>query len=197
MGHICYGASISNEAKYLELLVLITNYESIMKLKLLSVACTAFLLSACAGIQTVNITTPFDTKEAAVINQAGKSTITGSALLKRNDGQTVTCAGEVVYLIPYTTYANSRMLALYGGTNKGFNRYNRPTFVPDSPEYYSYQKQTQCNAQGFFTFRNIADGDYFVVTAVKWTVSNSAQGGNLMRRVAVKGGETVEIVLAP
>jgi hypothetical protein len=148
-------------------------------------------------MQTVNITTPFDAKEASIINQAGKNTITGSALLKRNDGQTVTCAGADVALIPYTTYANSRMLALYGGSAKGFNRFNNPTFVPDSPEYHSHQKRTQCNAQGFFTFRNIADGEYFVITAVRWTVDYSPQGGALMRRVTVKGGETAEIVLAP
>ena len=184
-------------AKYLQLLALITNYDPAMKLRLLAVATSAILLSACAGMQTVNIATPFDIKEASIINQAGKNTITGSALLKRNDGQTVTCAGEDVALLPYTTYTNSRMLALYGGTNKGINRFNRPTFVPDSPEYHSYQKRTQCNAQGFFTFKNVADGDYFVITAVRWTVSNSTQGGALMRRVAVKGGETAEIVLAP
>lgn len=168
-----------------------------MKLRLLAVVAATSLLSACVGMQTVNIPTPFDTKEAAIINQAGKNTISGSALIKRNDGQTVTCSGEEVALIPYTTYANARMLALYGGTAKGFNRFNKPTFVPDSPEYHSYQKKSQCNAQGFFSFKNVADGDYFVVTGVRWTVDYSPQGGALMRRVAVKGGETAEIVLAP
>lgn len=168
-----------------------------MNLRLVTLAAATSLLSACVAMQTVNIATPFDTKEAAVIKQAGKNTITGSALMKRNDGQTVTCSGEEVSLIPYTLYANSRMLTLYGGNAKGFNRGMRVTFVPDSPEYKEYQKKTQCNAQGFFSFKNIADGDYFVVTVVKWVVDYTPQGGNLMKRVTVKGGETAEIVLAP
>ncbi|MBU3562839.1 hypothetical protein [Polynucleobacter sp. Tro8-14-1] len=165
--------------------------------KLLIAFTTVTILSACAQMQTVNIATPFDAKEASVINQVGKNTITGSALIKRNDGQTVTCSGEEVNLIPYTTYANTRILALYGNSSKGINTYNRPTFVPDVAEYKTMQKHTQCNAQGFFSFKNVADGDYFVVTAVRWTVNYATQGGSLMRRVAVKGGETAEIVLAP
>ena len=158
---------------------------------------TSVILIACAPMQIVNINSPFNAQEASIINKEGKNTITGSALIKRNDGQTVTCSGEEVYLIPYTAYANERILAIYGNTTKGIARNRVSGFNPDIAEYKTLQKRIQCNAQGFFTFRNIADGDYFVATIVKWTVDYSPQGGNLMRRLQVKGGETIEIVLAP
>ena len=70
---------------------------------------TSVILIACAPMQIVNINSPFNAQEASIINKEGKNTITGSALIKRNDGQTVTCSGEEVYLIPYTAYANERI----------------------------------------------------------------------------------------
>jgi len=168
-----------------------------MNLRLLALAATTSLLSACVVMQPVNIAAPFDTKEASIINKTGNNAITGSALIKRNDGQTVTCSGEEVTLLPYTAYTSARIGAIYGNNSKGMSRAPKREFIPDPAEYMTMRKNTTCNAQGFFSFKNLADGEYFVVTVVKWTVDYSVQGGALMRRVAVKGGETTEIVLAP
>jgi hypothetical protein len=169
-----------------------------MKIKLLLVSSCVVLLSACFPLQTININAPFDAKQASIINQVGKNTIAGSALMKRNDGVAVTCAGEEVTLTYATEYANERIRAIYGNNIKGesINR-NIGAFAPDVPEYKTYKKEITCNAQGFFTFKNVADGDYYVITTIKWNVGGYWQGGNLMRKVSVKGGETVEIVLAP
>lgn len=181
----------------------VNQYCWVMKKILLAITLSA-LITGCAmkPPREVKISTPFDAKEASIINKSGKNTISGSALLKRNDGQTVTCAGADVRLVPYTTYANTRMLEIYGGTNKGFQQamppgFNEVKFIPDDPNYHSMRNATQCNAQGFFSFKNVADGDYFVITSVVWTVGYNQQGGALMKRVSVKGGEAVDIVLSP
>jgi len=163
-----------------------------------------FFVVGCAlnQLKDLYISTPFNVAEASIINKQGKNTISGSALIKRNDGQAVTCSGGKVELIPYTTYANTRILSLYGGSERGFrpvyeSTLNQIKFIPDTPEYYDMRKSAQCNAQGFFVFKNIADGDYFVTTNVVWMAGNYHQGGSLMKRVAVKGGESVDIVLSP
>ena len=74
---------------------------------------------------------------------------------------------------------------------------DRPKTTESSYSAYAADaKQKVCNAQGFFKFENVADGEYFVTTDISWGQYGS-EGGWLMRPVRVSGGETVEIVLAP
>jgi hypothetical protein len=164
------------------------------------------VLAGCAAPPLVKINAPFDAKQASIINQVGNNTISGSALVRQAGGGTVTCAGSEVSLTPVTAYASERIMYLYKNTEKGYNNSVRGNFDPDLPEYITLTKKTICNAQGFFTFKNIADGQYFVVTQIRWETSeyypsvgriSSPQGGYLMRKVTVQGGVTEEIVLAP
>lgn len=162
------------------------------------------LLGGCASKspKEIKISTPFDVKEASVVNKFGKNTIIGSALIRRGDGQSVNCSGGEVHLIPYTAYANSRMLEAYGSSNKGFKRvmprgFNEVKFTPDTPEYYLIRKITQCNSQGFFTFKHVANGKYFVITDIVWMIGDKPEGGSLMQRVSVEGGVVLDIVVTP
>jgi hypothetical protein len=169
-----------------------------MKTKLLLISVAALVLTACAPMEIKKISSSFDANEAAFINKAGKNTITGSALMRQQGGGTVTCAGSPVGLTPATAYAYERMSFIYGNSNKGVRTRGNFKFEPETPsEYLTMSKSTTCNAQGFFTFKNIADGEYFVTTRVTWTISDIPQGGLLMQRVSVKNGETADIVLAP
>jgi hypothetical protein len=167
-----------------------------MNTKIIASLAMSIGLTGCVA-PTVNISAQFNADQAAIINQVGKNTITGSALIKRNDGVAVTCAGAQVTLIPVTAYATERMQYLYKNTTKGVNRYVRGEFASEVPEYKKLMKYTQCNAQGFFTFKDIADGDYYLTTTVRWTVGYNDQGGHLMLKVSVLGGQTVDVVLAP
>ena len=152
-------------------------------------------LTGCVAT-AVKITAPFDAAQAQTLLAPGKNTITGSALIKRNDGVAVTCAGSEVYLTPATAYATQRITAIYGNSERG-RAINRVSFDNNDPAYLTFTRKTTCNAQGFFTFRDVADGDFFVSTSVEWTVGYSPQGGKLMQRVRAIGGKTEEIVLAP
>jgi hypothetical protein len=168
-----------------------------MKTKLLLIYLATLVLTACAPMEIKKLNSYFDANQAAFINKTGKNTITGSALIRQQGGGTVTCAGVPVILIPVTAYSSERMTAIYGNTNKGARFRGNIKFEPESAEYQSYMKNTLCNAQGFFTFKNLADGEYFVTTKITWTISDMPQGGVLMQRVTVKNGETADIVLAP
>ena len=56
-------------------------------------------------------------------------------------------------------------------------------------------KVTRANGEGRFEFKNIADGDYYVVTPVSWMAGNMPQGGSLMERATIRGGNTVDLVM--
>ena len=158
-------------------------------------------LAGCA--QQITLVNQFDETEARKGLQAGKNAIKGSALIKQNNGGTVTCAGAGVRLIPVTAYSSERIFAYYKNTERGFYRMMfAPTgspFTNDNPAYYQATKETTCDAQGFFKFDGLVDGDFYVTTIVRWSSGSgySFEGGSLMRRVSLKGGETKEIVLAP
>ncbi len=114
----------------------------------------------------------------------------------------VTCAGMEVGLIPVTAYSAERFTALYGSERGGYRPANALgiKFEPDNEAVYqSLSRETRCDAQGFFKFDNVAQGDYFVVTSVTWSAvagrATATQGGWISQRVSLTEAETKEIVL--
>lgn len=141
----------------------------------------------------------FNADEARAMLLPGVNQIRGNAFLRQQGGGVVTCAGSSVYLIPATHYARQRFRAIYGREDgpSVAGAGNAQTFVPDSADYLRLVKETQCDSQGNFVFDRVADGDFYVQTNVVWTVGNSRQGGHLMRRLRVAGGEIVNVVVSP
>ena len=108
----------------------------------------------------------------------------------------VTCAGQEVQLIPVTAYSNERIAAIYGNYEGGYNPITRRvTFEEDNALYLSLRIGTRCDAQGYFKFENVGDGNYFAVTGITWIVGNVPQGGSIAQKIQLQGGETKEIVL--
>jgi hypothetical protein len=135
----------------------------------------------CAGQGkhvVTTITTPFDKETAEKQLLPGNNTIKGSALILQAGWGIVTCAGRRVSLIPYSNYAKERMTALYLNEAGGRNIlvWDMPGLTPvlgserdvsnTVPEYYALIKDTICNTQGFFTFSNLADGDYYITSVI-------------------------------
>lgn len=166
-------------------------------------AALAFMLSGCVATnppRVVVIDTPFDAALATKRLAKGANTIKGSALMRQQGGGVVTCAGRDAELIPDTPYSALRMAAIYGSASNGFVRVGTPhvAFNPDFTEYRALRRKATCDAQGYFRFGDVADGTFFVITTVAWMAGQySQQGGGLMLRVEVKGGETKEVVLVP
>lgn len=161
----------------------------------------SILLTGCAT-QQVTLKSTFNEKEASVLMEEGKNTIKGSALIRQNNGGTVTCAGKPVYLAPVTESASERILHFYKNTERGYMPIlaarNESAFANDDPKYAKYTRNVTCDAQGFFKFEKVADGSFYVVTNIQWrTNPYLLEGGALMARVSVKGGEVKEITLAP
>ncbi len=164
----------------------------------LALILAASLLAGCAAPQVIKSSIPFDKVQAEALLKPGQNTIKGSALIKQNMGTTVTCAGNAVSLIPVTRHATDRITQIYGNPTRGYRQARGYNSGNADPEYLKAMRETVCNAQGFFTFNNVADGEFFITTAVQWrTNPYFLDGGSLMQRVTISGGKEVEIVLAP
>lgn len=179
-----------------------------MKTKSVILAALLSTLSGCTPPKTIpfSTATEFDSAKAKAMLGEGENSLRGSAVMRKSDGGVVTCAGTEVRLIPSTAYTDERMLALYGNIEAGFNPAywgeKRLKVKKEIAEYHQIFKQTTCDAQGFFKFNNLEDGSFYVFSTMTWEVGSGIQirtidGGTLMKRVTLKGGESKEIILTP
>lgn len=142
----------------------------------------------------------FDPQEVAWFNGRGDNAIVGSAVMRTVGGDTRTCAGNVVIAYPDSAYARERAMYLYGSIDAGFNPafMGRPArFENSDPRFDTTERRVHCDAQGFFEFTDLPNGSYFVITSITWTPQYVVEGGWVMRRVEVSGGERERIVLTP
>jgi hypothetical protein len=175
-----------------------------MKNRVFAVVAAA-VLTGCAApppAEPVPVTLRvFDKALAEAALRPGTGSIHGTALLRQRSGSVVTCAGTRVLLIPYTDHAADRMAVFYGWPESNFLRVGPPrkiSLINDSPDYGKTTRTTLCDAQGRFRFDNVAEGSFFLRTRVIWSLSSgSLDGGDLIRRVDINAGQTVEVMLTP
>lgn len=160
-------------------------------------------LTGCATVQpatTIQLRSSFDAVQAQKMLEPGRNKINGSALMRQKGGGIVHCGGNEVMLIPVTEYATERMGHIYGSNQNGFlpvARFKRKAkFEPDLPEYITATRKVTCDAQGMFEFDSVKDGKYYITTHIIWDIDYAYQGGLLMQRVDVSGGETKKVVLS-
>ncbi|MDR2892422.1 MAG: hypothetical protein LBV80_04985 [Deltaproteobacteria bacterium] len=171
------------------------------KLILLLAAVACLGMMGCFPVQQQKITTTlqFDASETQRLMLPGKNTLAGSAMLKTRGGDVKTCAGEYVSLYPYTDYHESIFTQVYGNPNDGYRNVYAPTMDMSliSIGFMQYRQRTMCDPQGYFRFENVSDGDFYLVTRVIWEVpSNGMQGGELIQKVTLSGGEVKNTVIA-
>ena len=166
---------------------------------------SVIILTSCnnggQNIKKITLSTQFDAAQTKLLLNSGNNTIQGSALLRQRGGGVVTCAGNKVWLMPVTDHSIERQQYIYGSDIKAFKTFremNNPriSFTYNPKEFFRLVKRDTCDAQGNFVFNNISDGDFFVLTNISWTSGSSLQGGELMHRVRVRGGETKKVVLS-
>mgnify|MGYP000266974354 CR=1 FL=1 len=121
----------------------------------------------------------------------------GLAVMKAANGESHSCAGQSANLIPDSDYARARMEAIFGSTDRGMRAASRGAvkFERDDPLYVSSLRTTRCDAQGSFSFAQVPDGIWYATTSIKWQGTSQVEGGSVMRRVDVRGGRLVKVVL--
>ncbi len=170
-------------------------------MKIIFICLISLFLNGCintplAKVPVYKLDKNFDSEQAKLQLEKGNNTIKGSALIKQRGGGIITCAGNIIYLVPKTNYAQERMFYIYGNDENGFNK-SSYSFIPDESEYYKLTKSTICDTQGYFKFEKIKDGEYYIITTIQWLVGYNQQGGSLMKKVSVSNEEIKDIVLVP
>lgn len=150
--------------------------------------------------QNITLTTSFDANAAAYILEKGSATITGSASLTDTYGETISCAGNNVFLVPVTEYSTERYHHLFGENSNGFSSDDiifHVRFKPDNPEFREYMKVSTCNYVGEFTFDNIPAGEYYLGTNIISEVEgyNTIKGGALAKKITIQEGQNRKIRL--
>ena len=143
----------------------------------------------------------FDRREVRWFESFGDNVIQGEARLSTKAGEIRTCGSEsdTVTLVPVSKYGRERMIITFGNDESGFRSRPSELAIAD-PLYLKTVKETGCDDAGRFLFENLPDGDYFIISSVTWTVYTASekaptQGGNLMKRVRVRGGEVAKVLL--
>ena len=170
---------------------------------------TAIALSACASTTMSRRDRDedrdhFDAQAIAWSKKPGANAIVGTAELTML-GQTKTCAGLEVRLVPDAPYTRDRVEMLYGTTSEGYveadeaRRIQQRSDAAVAPAYKRSHKVTTCDGKGRFSFANLADGSYYVLAPVLWRKPGASEpdGGFLMQRVALAGGETKRLHMTP
>jgi len=135
----------------------------------------------------------FSADEIAFVNQPGKSSVSGGAVLRLADGTLRNCAGFNVELLPVAAYSSERILRTYGNTRQGqiLLEQNPPKFTPDVKEYHQMLLKSVCDAEGVFRFEHVPAGEYFIMAFL----IQDGKGGALMKRVRIGVEDNVSFAL--
>jgi hypothetical protein len=162
--------------------------------RIVSVIVAAASLAACetAPVGPPAVYAPpagFRESDFAWSTTPGAGRILG-ALAYRGEGRRYTCKGEGVILAPETPWSRARMRALYLSTTSAalpVDEVRARTPPEHGAEYARYARQTTCDADNRFTFHDLPNGAWYVITVA--TPVSGGQRMAVMRRVVTDGGD--------
>jgi hypothetical protein len=132
----------------------------------------------------VQMQTKFDYSEHEPYAKPGENGISGRAFLTRQGESVVTCAGNRVLLLPATSYFREIFWHMIVAGSEP-----PPPRTPH-PSLKSMIRRTECDAQGNFSFSEIPDGTWFILTQV-----NAKHGGVLITEITLPNGGTPQVLL--
>ena len=132
----------------------------------------------------VKMQTKFDYSEHEPYAKPGENGISGQAFVRQQEDSVVTCAGSRVLLVPATSYFREMFWHMIIAGSEP-----EPPETP-YPSLKSMIRRTQCDAQGNFSFSEIPDGTWFILTQV-----NARDGGVLITEVTLSNGRIIQVLL--
>ena len=132
----------------------------------------------------VKMQTKFDYSEHEPYAKPGENGISGQAFVRQQEDSVVTCAGSRVLLVPATSYFREMFWHMIIAGSEP-----EPPETP-YPSLKSMIRRTQCDAQGNFSFSEIPDGTWFILTQV-----NARDGGVLITEVTLSNRRTTPVLL--
>ena len=147
-----------------------------------------FVYAGCSAWHSaplfVKMQTKFDYSEHEPYAKPGENGMTGQGFLRQPGVGTVTCAGSRVLLLPATSYFREMFWHMIIAGSEP-----EPPETP-YPSLKSMIRRTQCDAQGNFSFSEIPDGTWFILTEV-----NARGGGVLITEVTLSNGRIIQVLL--
>lgn len=138
----------------------------------------------------------FSAQDFAWSQRSGSNVIAGRVAYRQGPVR-YTCAGAAVVLTPETRWSSRRMAALYGSPERAALPADEVRArTPSAPagDAGPFVKRTTCDDAEQFAFGGLADGAWYAITVVR-PVSGGGGTVALMKRVVVRGGRTVPVVL--
>lgn len=148
-------------------------------------------LAACAAPpspQRIQMRNPFEDAAHDAYIRPGTAVVGGQAIFRQQGGGVFTCARRGVLMFPATPFFEEALDHLMAGRQPDVGR-------KLDPRYKSLLRQSRCDAQGIFAFRDLPAGDWYLVTGNFWTVGGTRRGGGLLRRVPVSEGQAQQVLL--
>lgn len=131
----------------------------------------------------------FNEREFGWSRASGAGAIAG--VLTYRAGETrYSCRGRDVILSPETPWVRRRMFILYGSTDTAAvpaDIVRARTPAGSSGDYASYARKTTCDGDNRFSFHNLPDGGWYVITLAR-PEDGSSGSVAVMRRVVTRGG---------
>lgn len=159
----------------------------------LSVVVIASLATSCVPMrQPPADRIPFPEAEYAALATKGTATVRAQAFLKTRGGDVKTAAGEEALLNPVTTYSQQWYDVSYVGGRD---------LKEGDPRQQPFIHRKVADAEGRFTFTDVPAGEYFVIARVVWDAPVGyqgalvQQGGWVAKKIAVKDGEQVDVIV--
>ncbi|HXU99566.1 MAG TPA: hypothetical protein VG166_03610 [Caulobacteraceae bacterium] len=120
----------------------------------------------------------------------GGGAIQGVLTYRSPEGLRYLCRGRDVILIPETPWVRRRMFILYGSMTSAqvpADIVRARTPAASAGDYASYARKTVCDTANRFSFPNLPDGGWYVITLAH-PADNSEATMAIMRRVETHGG---------
>lgn len=177
------------------------------------------LLASCATQRLVRVGTPFDAGKARAMLVPGNNQLDGRVMAAMPNGTLVSCAGQVVSLVPVTDYAREWARQFYeldtgqyGTLNAAYRMDSRESKIKfvGAEAFYAATRTTRCDEDGNFSFPHVANGEFLVVAKTRWLGRdhdyydfmygvNDAQeeDGSVMQKVRLNGNSVIDLQWAP
>lgn len=150
-------------------------------------------LTACGPREEIEKKIAFSDKDHAAWLAKGDAEIAGEGFLRRPDATLARCSGGVVYLVPATPYFQE-WIEVYRSGAKIAN----PKALHEA--HGKAIRKTQCDATGRFTFSDLPNGKWLLVTRIGYESRNQRRDerddATLVTTVETRAGEKVKAVLA-
>ena len=142
---------------------------------------------------------PFRASDFTWSTGKGPGGITGVVNYRTAAGERWSCSGQTVGLTPETAHSAERIAQLYGSSERAVQSVSAVlarSATAGRAEYGQFLRDSPCEAGDAFNFRELPDGNYFLIVRVHPAAGAGPDDLVIMQRVAVRGA-VVKLTLPP